>query len=127
MRELIRKAGSKLREFDEAYAARVRQDNKRLPLSQQYGGTALGKPSTSGDAELAMAFAREGEGPASKGMVQRHQAMEYALGLGGLATNAGYRYGLPAAGLTLAGEGLRQLTAEYGSQADQPESSTLPM
>lgn len=47
------------------------------------------------------------------------------------ATNIGYRYGLPAAGVTLAGKGLFDLSyqvgAHFGSKADQPEQDTLTL
>lgn len=127
MRELIRKAGSKLREFDEAYAARVRNDSARLPITQMLGGMPINKIKASPASELAMIFATEGQGPASKGMIQRHQAMEYASGGAVVAANAAYRYGLPAAGLTLAGKGLADMTTQFGGPADTQEPNQLSM
>jgi hypothetical protein len=55
-----------------------------------------------------------------------------AVAIGGIAaTNAGYRYGLPIAGVTLAGKGLFDLSyqvgAHFGSKADQPEEDTLTL
>ena len=46
---------------------------------------------------------------------------------GAAATNLGYRYGLPAAGVTLAGKALIDLTSAFGGAADQPEPNTLTM
>lgn len=128
MKELLRKAGNKLREFDDAYAARVRNDSGNLPLTQLLGGAPVTYGVQASPAsELAMELAKDAKGPASKGMVQRHQAMEYLMGAGMTATNAGYRYGLPAAGLTLAGKGLYDMTVQFGGQADQPEPNQLSM
>ena len=71
-----------------------------------------------------------------------------AYKIGTIGTNAGYRYGLPAAGVTLAGKGLFDMsyklgdaaaessgyrasqaieTAQYGSEADEPEENTLTL
>ena len=117
MRELLRKAGNKIREFDDAYAARVRQDAGKMPLTALLGGAPLTYGvQTSPAKELAMEFAKEGKGPASKGMVQRHQAVEAATGAGLIAASAGYRYGLPAAGVTLAGQGLIDIANQIGQQ-----------
>ena len=44
-----------------------------------------------------------------------------------MATNIGYRYGLPAAGLTLAGKGLYDLTAQFGNAADYQEPGQLSL
>ena len=127
MREQLRKAGRALQDFDAKYAERVRNDNQSRPLSQMLGGLPLGSLEASPASELAMAFAKEGKGPASKGQIQRHQALEYATGAGVMALNAGYRYGLPAAGVTLAGAGIIDLTSRFGSDADYPEEQQLTL
>lgn len=117
MHGILRKAGQKIREFDDAYSRRVIQDSGRMPLTQMLGGTPLTyKVQPSPGKELAMEMAKEGQGPASKGMIQRHQAAETALGVGLMATSAGYRYGLPAAGITLAGKGLIDTASMLGQQ-----------
>ena len=43
------------------------------------------------------------------------------------AANVGVRYGLPAAGVTLAGKGLYDLTVAFGGGADQQERGQLPL
>ena len=125
MRGLIRKAGGALRNFDDAYAARVRDDSSMLPATKLLGGTPLGAVEASPASELAMNLAMDGQGPASMGAIRRHQAVEYGLGAGIVAANAGYRYGLPAAGMTLAGVALNDLSQQFGGPADQPESAAL--
>jgi len=128
MKELLRKAGNKLREFDDAYAARVRSDSQYLPPTQLLGGSPITYVVQATPAsELAMEMAKETNGPVSKGAIQRHQGMEYLMGAGVTATSAGYRYGLPAAGMTLAGKGLYDLTASFGGQADQQEPNQLSL
>ena len=49
--------------------------------------------------------------------------MDAAVGTANIAT----RYALPAGGVTLAGKGLYDLTTQFGSKADEPEDSTLPL
>ena len=117
MHGILRKAGQKIREFDDAYSRRVMEDSKRMPLTAMLGGAPLthAVETTSGK-QLAMDFAKEGKGPASKGMIQRHQALETGLAAGAMATSAGYRYGLPAAGVTLAGQGLVDMASMLGQQ-----------
>ena len=47
---------------------------------------------------------------------------------GGLMTaNVASRYALPAGGVTLAGKGLLDLTAQFGSKADEQEENQLPL
>ena len=50
-----------------------------------------------------------------------------AMSAGVMAANVGSRYALPAGGITLAGKGLLDMTAQFGSKADEPEDSTLPL
>ena len=124
VKELRRKAGDKLKalgnkalDFDEKYAKKAKKDMGSYPpmakeLSQMFGGTALRQLETSPEARQlggASLIAERG-----------------ALALGA-ATNVGYRYGLPAAGLTLAGKGLADMTNNFGTAADQPEQGTLPL
>ena len=116
MQGLLRKAGEALAGLDERYAARVRKDSARLPLTQMMGGIPLGPVSASPAKEIAMEMAKEGKGPASSNAIKRHQAAEYALGGALLASNAAYRYGLPAAGITLAGKGLIDTASMLGQQ-----------
>ena len=79
----LRKAGSSLREFDDAYAAKVREGaspfvqlTSGFPITYAPGGTAT----------------------------------EKAAAYGMMGVNAAARYALPAGGVTLAGKGLYDLT-----------------
>ena len=131
MRELLRKAGTAIRNFDDAYADKVRTGMADKP-GGVLAGIVGGMPITHGVApspteELAMSFAKSNNGPASKGQIQRHQAIEMGVGGAVLAANAGVRYGLPAAGVTLAGKGLYDLTTQFGNEADYPESNQLTL
>ena len=107
--EILRKAGDKLREFDAAYAQRVRKDSAWMPLTQLLGGLPVGRVSATPANEVAMDIATGNVGPASMNQVRRHQAVEQLLGHGVMATNVGYRYGLPAAGVTAAAAGIHGL------------------
>ena len=110
-----RKAGKNIFEWlghkDEQYAETARKNfGEDRPLAMLLGGTPLNagvgdiRADTLGDKALAY------------GMI------------GGIyATNVGYRYGLPAAGVTLAGKGLYDLTNGFGTAADQPEQGQLPL
>ena len=116
----IRFAGQKIRDFDDAYAAKVMDSAGKIPgvgvIAQMIGGLPITyKTEPSPATEIAMDFAREGKGPASKGQVQRHQAIERAFGESVRAANAGVRYGLPAAGVALAGKGIYDLAAGEGN------------
>ena len=119
--------------LDRKYADRAADDMggiKKNPIGVLLGGTGLG------DMEIEQA-----DNMAAK-------IAGNALLVGVNATNAGYRYGLPAAGVTLAGKGLFDLsyklgdaaaessgyrasqaieTAQYGSEADEPEENTLTL
>ena len=59
------------------------------------------------------------------------QALDHAMNflnagmIGG--ANLGVRYGLPAAGVTLAGKALYDLTVAFGGGADQQERGQLPL
>lgn len=67
----------------------------------------------------------EGHGSAINFNAHRFQNMMNA-GLFG-AANMGVRYGLPAAGVTLAGKGLYDLTVAFGGGADYQEQGQLPL
>ena len=110
MRELLRKAGTAIRNFDDAYAEKVMDFAKDKPggVFMQMGA---GIPVTHGAVpstpqEIAMDYARSGKAPASKQDVARHQRNEMLFGGAIIAANVGTRYALPAAGVTLAGKGL---------------------
>ena len=112
----LRKAGEAMQSFDDAYSAKIRE---------MYKGKG-------GAAGVAMGF-MGGHPTFRKGEVKRQAtgpvgqagevAMEYALP----AINAVPKYVLPAAGVTLAGKGLYDLTVQFGGTADQPEPNQLSM
>jgi len=112
MLQRLRKAGEALAQFDERYANRAAEDmggKYKSPIKIQLGAIPFNKMGL------------------DKADTQAEEiAMRIALG-GVMATNAGYRYGLPAAGATLAVKGASDLITEYGSEADQPEQSVLGM
>lgn len=105
----LRFAAEKLGQFDEAYANRAAKDMGGLyesPLKVMLGGMPLNS-----EVEL-------------DGDTRIKRAVEAAM-LGGVyGTNVGYRYGLPAAGVTLAGKGLYDLTQAMSGPSTDGE---LPM
>ena len=100
---LLRKAGQGIIDFDRRYAERVERDMggvNKSPIRVMLGGTPLSAESEfTGDTRLERIIAGG------------------ALA-GAYATNAAYRYGLPAAGVTLAGKGLYDLTQGMNQQTE---------
>lgn len=114
-REMLRKAGRAFLDFDEKYADMLfnpakqnqfAQGTRGLPLREVPGYT----PVTDGAGNVMPSNARS-------------QLIDMAYG----AANVGVRYALPAAGVTLAGKGLYDLTAMFGNGADYPGQDTLPL
>jgi len=108
----LRKAGKAIQDFDAAYATRAEKDMggaHKSPLKVMLGGSPL----------------------SSIGYDDAENIKEHLMGAGFTAgvgaTNIGYRYGLPAAGLTLAGKGLYDLTAAFGNSADYQEPGQLSL
>ena len=118
----IRKAGDKLKagaksaaqglnELDQRYADSLYKDGmsdfgqvtRTIPLSSVPGHTVT--PDSS---------------PINKRI---GAATDVAIG----AANVASRYALPAGGVTLAGKGLLDLTAQFGGKADQQEDNQLPL
>jgi len=102
-REMLRKAGQSIVDFDKRYAQRVERDMggvEKSPLRVMLGGTELSAPA-----------AATGDTPMEKLIAQGLLAGTYA-------SNVGYRYGLPAAGVTLAGKGLYDLTQGMNQQTE---------
>ena len=92
----LRTAGKAIADFDERYANLAAKHMGDNPLAQALGASPLKGPySFSKDRNFGEA------------------AAERAIVGGMVATNVGYRYGLPAAGLTLAGKALYDLTQSY--------------
>ena len=100
----IRKAGQRLLDLDERYASLVEKHMGGVhnhPIRVMLGGTPLKGP-----------YENDNTGAA------KHLAN--AMIGGAVATNVGYRYGLPAAGVTLAGKGLYDLAT--GEEEDRDET-----
>ena len=107
----LRKAGAALRSMDDAYSLRIAEmypDTPAGAMGKLFGG---GMPSTK-RAEMTSA---------EPGTVD--VAMSYALP----AINAVPKYVLPAAGVTLAGKALVDLTTRFGGPADGQEPNQLSL
>jgi hypothetical protein len=101
---LLRKAGQGIMDFDRMYAERAARDMKAYDtpmggIRGMLGGNAIG--------DIAKGFDSDSLG---------ERLVGYGMQTGMIATNAGYRYGLPAAGITLAGKGLYDLTMGMNQQ-----------
>ena len=114
-REMLRKAGKAFLDFDEKYADMMfnpakqdqfAQGTRALPLREVPGYNQV----TDGAGNILASDTRS-------------QLSDLAYG----AANVGVRYGLPAAGVTIAGKGLYDLTAMFGNGADYPEQGSLPL
>ena len=122
MREHLRKAGKKIAEWDSNYAMKVRdfisgdprkwKDRKRDFVRGVVGGVA---ESQYGDVKFD--FDKEPKFWGKVGV----KAAEIGIPTAGL----GIRYGIPAAGVALAGKGLMDLTAQINQMGDQQTESTL--
>ena len=104
----LRKAGEGLRDFDQRYADRAAADIVGLDkpgllngIEARLGGTSL--------SDVAQGYNYD---------TTRERLMGLGISTGEMITNAGYRYGLPAAGLTLAGKGLYDLTIGMNQQTE---------
>ena len=108
---LLKKTMLGIMKADRAYANRADKDLGGLgETAQSLGGTSIS--SLLNNKNLGL--------PADANFLER-AAVETMRG-GVLATNLGYRYGLPAAGLTLAGKALYDLTQSYQTAGTlQPE------
>ena len=109
-RRELRKAGTKLQEFDDAYSGMIRDLYSGAdPSLKAAGYMALGGHPTFRKAQP------EGAEGIMKGV------MEYGIP----AVNAVPKYVLPAVGVGLAAKGVADVA--FGGNADTPESHTLPM
>ncbi len=107
-RDILRRAGQSFLDFDERYADRAARDLggfENSPLKAMFGGVPLKGP-----------YANDGETWGEK-------LIGGAAIAAPMAVNVGYRYGLPAAGVTLAGQGLYDLTTALNQQT---ESTIMP-
>ena len=120
MGNVIRKAGNALNDFDKAYAGKFERDAKGpMDLLGLYGrAIPLSERRVINTSEYE---ARGGEGPRTRNEARTGAAADAAVFTANLAS----RYLLPAGGLTLAGQGLYDLTTQFGSIADQQQPTEL--
>lgn len=139
--EMLRKAGSRLMDLDRQYADfAVKGLTDDDPRRKEYG-TALGDimgtdrrnymndqreswmgGDNGGEVVNAWSGARSASTP-MEDLGMHHQMMDIVQ----MSDNIGVRYGLPAAGVTLAGKGLYDITAAFGNGADYPSERELPL
>ena len=122
-RDMLRKAGQRIMDFDAAYAKKIEDGVKRNmegggPLAITEGIRGM----TSGVA-LRDTFNRPGNNPENI----KERVMLHAMEGGVAAANIASRYALPAGGVTLAGVGLYDLAAQFGGPADYQEHNQLSM
>ena len=110
--EQLRKAGAAIRSFDDAYSEKIRGMYDNANPAVQAAGYMVG----GGHPSL-----RRAEPEGAEGIVGK--ALEYGIP----AVNAVPKYVLPAAGVTLAGQGLYDLTNQFGGVADMQEPSQLSL
>ena len=131
MREQLRKAGQAIRNFDDAYSSKIsdfyvdrfeKSDKSPVDITKVTIGTMLGggTPSTRLD-NIDITPGRDGK------INPLEQKIGNALNVVLPVESAVVKYGLPAAGVTLAGKGLLDMSAAFGGQADMPESNQLPL
>lgn len=119
--EQLRKAGKALQNFDDAYSEKILDmyDNNLSDTGVQGAVKSAG-----------MMFG--GAVPSTRKFTDinvggDNQRLEQALQVGLPAVSAMSKYGMPAVGVTLAGQGIIDLTAAFGTAADQPEPNSLGM
>lgn len=112
----LRKAGKYLLDKDQQYAQAV--------------ATKLGKHAGGPVGFVSTVPLRDTlPNPADRADTRAEKVALAAMSAGVGAANVGTRYALPAAGVTLAGKGLYDLTMQlaYGGQADQQERGQLKL
>jgi hypothetical protein len=122
--EMLRKAGSAFMDFDKKYADavyrpgmdRVTTNTQAIPFSDFVGGGI--------DVRDEAGIKVPGLATGGSRIDAFNQVMADAPYI---AANAGVRYGLPAAGVTIAGKALYDMTAAFGNGADYPEQGQLPL
>ncbi len=110
---ILRKAGQALRSIDDDYSRRINAMYKDAHPAVQVAGAMVG----GGHPSL-----RKGDGSDIKNATAR-AVYEYGMP----AVAAVPKYVLPAAGVTLAGKALYDLTIGFGSPADGQEPNQLSM
>ena len=119
--EQLRKAGRALQNFDDAYSEKILDmyDNNLSDTGIQ-GAIKSAGLMAGGAVPSTRRFTDINVGG-------NNQRLEQALQVGLPAVSAMSKYGMPAVGVTLAGQGIIDLTAAFGTTADQPEPNTLGM
>ena len=126
----LRKAGQYVKDLDRKYAdaiyARRGDGMSQMGIDTQVTpiGDIRGNVGNIGLADAVDYNVRGGMIGVPEYMQGLPQGMQEAAYI---ASNAGVRYGLPAAGITLAGKGLYDLTAAFGNGGDYPSEGTLPL
>ena len=118
----LRKAGKFLGDIDERYANKIEAGAMKnmekggiLELTEGIRGFTSGVP------------LRDTWHGFSKTENRKEVMQQAAMDLSVMGANVASRYALPAGGVTLAGKGLLDLTAQFGGKADQQEDNQLPL
>ena len=104
----LRKAGQFLGDVDQAYSEQVR----KVPMFNNIGSNV----------SVRETFEYPNQGVGWK----ERRAVDVMTGAV-LGTNLASKYALPAGGVTLAGKGLMDIAARFGSPADEQEPNQLPL
>lgn len=122
-RENLRKAGQKIADIDEAYADKAAAFIGGDPEKRGKGPIGFARGIAGGVAGASHRHTGvdwEGHNPSNK---EKRQARAAQIGIVG--AGYGIRYGLPAAGVTLAGKGILDLTAAFTGMGDQQTGSQI--
>ncbi len=118
----LRKAGQFLIEKDEQYAQKIRGGaNENINSMPGPLGVLEGYRAMSSGTPLNQIYVDHGATNRSE------RAVSIGANTAMMLSNAGARYALPAGGVTLAGKGLMDIAASFGSPADEPEPNQLPL
>lgn len=124
MRERLRKAGKKISEFDAAYGKKVGRFIGGDPAKRKDGWVGVVRNFMGGVAESQYGDAKlEFDKPPGFWGKAGQKAFEVGVPTAGY----GIRYGIPTAGVALAGKGLMDLTAQINGMNNQQTGSELPM
>jgi len=118
----LRKAGMFLGDIDEQYANKIEAGAMKnmerggiLEITEGIRGFTSGVP------------LRDTWHGFSKTENRKEVMQQAAMDLSVMGANVASRYALPAGGVTLAGKGLMDIAARFGSPADEPEPNQLPL
>ena len=111
----LRKAGEFLSNADAKYANAVKNT---IEDKSSWTGAARGMTSA-----VPLKDVTTLHGAETRDEVLQAIALNSSIG----GANIAARYALPAGGVTLAGKGLMDMAAMFGSSADEPEPNQLPL